>query len=619
MQHSSSLFFILFFLLTVMVGEYVVYVFIDLQQVLESGSIGTVVLLKLIGKGGLWCRLAFVLCYPLWVLLSPNSAVDGEKRESWPLISTLVIAGFLFSSWLLITIQHSPFLSILYPLSFTGVVMSGMLIPLLVSFKKTQKFGIRNEKRKLETPYSFNFQSRDGWINVVNPFRGVFISGAAGAGKSESLGYPIIHQAVQKGYTGLVYDFKFPVLAEQVHKALWESGRADISYYLLNFHDLSRSHRVNPIKADQMPLMAYAEEYSLAILHNLWPETIRKKDFWVRSASAILTAVIWFLKKHHPECCTIPHAVNIVLYKDYLRTMSMLTTDPETEGLVQSLVSAIENEAEGQIAGVMGSLQLSMARINSPEICWVLSGDDLDLDLNNPVKPKIVAIGADASLVDTFSPLISCIITVALKLMNRAAKLPSIVLLDEAPTLYIPKLEMIPATARSNKVAVVYMAQDYSQMVDSYGKEKADVMMANLNNQFFGRVSGAGSAKMISEFFGREEKEVESRSITQSFWGSRQSNNQSVSLHKQEKQLVRPQDLTSLQVGEFVGTTVEGGEPYFWSKVKLDNAAEENFPIMPFAQNVQVQKNFEKIRAEAEMIVGAYECRLRKAGRRKGR
>ena len=416
-----------------------------------------------------------------------------------------------------------------------------------------------------------------------------------------------------------MYDFKFPVLAEQVHKALWESNSSEISYYLLNFHDLSRSHRVNPIKPGQMLLMAYAEEYSQAILHNLWPETIRKKDFWVRSACAILTAVIWFLKKHHPEYCTIPHAVNIILYKDYLRTMSMLATDPETEGLVQSLISAIENEAEGQIAGVMGSLQLSIARINSPEICWVLSGDDLDLDLNNPDKPKILTIGADASLVDTFSPLISCIITVALKLMNRTGKSPSFVLLDEAPTLYIPKLEMIPATARSNKVAVVYMAQDYAQMVDSYGKEKADVMMANLNNQFYGRVSSATTAKMISEFFGREEKEVESRSTTQSIWGSRQTNNQSISLHKQEKQLVRPQDLTCLQVGEFIGTTVEGKEPYFWSKVRLYSSAKEDWAIQPFAHNVQVQKIYEKIRAEAEWIVRGYENQLKRGGQKKRR
>ena len=35
--------------------------------------------------------------------------------------------------------------------------------------------------------------------------------------------------------------------------------------------------------------------------------------------------------------------------------------------------------------------------------------------------------------------------------MNQAGKHHSAILLDEAPTLYIPKLEIIPATARSNK------------------------------------------------------------------------------------------------------------------------------------------------------------------------
>ncbi|WP_161622702.1 type IV secretory system conjugative DNA transfer family protein [Cesiribacter andamanensis] len=499
---------------------------------------------------------------------------------------------------------------------------TALVIPLLWHRRPGHPFGIQNNRKKHETPFGFCFQTEEGYINVPNPFRGIFISGAAGAGKSESLAYSLLEQAMAKGYTGLVYDFKFPVLSEQLHLALWKSGRQDLRCYLLNFHDLSRSHRLNPLKAARMPVQAYAEEYSLAILNNLLPETIRKKDFWIRSANALLTAVIWFLRKHHPEQCSLPHAVNVILYKDYRRTLSMLDSDAETAGMVRSVISAVENEAEGQIAGVIGSLQLSIARINSPEICWVLSGDDFELDLNNPLDPKILAIGTHPSLVDTFSPLISCIITVALKQMNRPGGAPALVLLDEAPTLYIPKLELVPATARSNRIATVYMAQDYTQMVDSYGKEKADVIIANLNNQFYGRVGVASSARMISEFFGREEKEMESRTTSQSQWGQRLTRNQAVSYSLQERQLVRPQDLSSLKVGEFIGTTVEDHQPYFWAKLKRRKGPVQAPPIRPFSEGVQVEKNFKKVRAEAESIVAAYSTTLpqhMKGGRQRTR
>lgn len=618
MQHNTATIFFLMLLLAAMAGEYAVYLQLDPGQVLESGDRGALFMLKLAARGGIWCRAGFVVCYLLWVISPGALPLAGSRQPAWPL-KWLAPAGFTGSAYLLLQVQSYPnfLFRLLYPATLACLIMAGLMLPLVFRQRGSRHFGIRNERKQVKTALGFSFRTEEGYINVANPFRGIFISGAAGAGKSESLAYAVIRQAIAKGYTGLVYDFKFPVLAEQIHLALWESDRQDIAYYLLNFHELSKSHRLNPVKASRMPVVAYAEEYSLAILNNLLPETIRKKDFWIRSANAMLAAVIWFLKKHHPGYCSIPHAVNIILYKDYVRTLSMLSQDAETAGMVRSVISAVENDAEGQIAGVIGSLQLSIARINSPEICWVLSGDDFELDLNNPAAPKILAIGTDPSLVDTFSPLISCIITVALKLMNKPGKLPSVVLLDEAPTLYIPKLEMIPATARSNRIATVYMAQDYSQMVDSYGKEKADVIIANLNNQFYGRVGVASSARMISEFFGREEKEMETRSSSLSHYGNRLSNNQSVSFNRQEKQVVRPQDLSSLRVGEFIGTAVEGKEPYFWSRIRPAGGGVPAPEIQPFACNVQVLKNFEKVRAEAEEIVSSYQQILLKPLKRK--
>jgi type IV secretory pathway TraG/TraD family ATPase VirD4 len=443
----------------------------------------------------------------------------------------------------------------------------------------------------------------------VNPFRGIFISGGAGSGKSYSLANPIIRQAVGKGYCGLVYDFKFPVLCEQVNKALVLSGNKEVTHYIVNFYDLSRSHRLNPLRPENMPTVAYAEEYALAILNNLLPESIRKKDFWIRSANAILTAVIWFLKKHHPQHCTLPHVVNTILYKDYLHVMSMLETDAQCSDMVRSALTAMENEAESQVAGVMGTLQISIVRINSPEICWVLSGDDFDLDLNNPSHPKLLTLGSHPTLSDTFSPVISCIATVALKLMNQPGKRHSLVLLDEAPTIYIPKLDMIPATARSNKVATIYMAQDFSQMVFSYGKEAAEVVISNLNNQLYGRVGSLATAKHVSELFGKEEKSTSSFSSGRNSYEKGQSSNVSISKSMQEKSLVRTQDVTALKVGEFVGMTVESKQPYFRSSIKVDSEKAGDFSIPPFASGVEAERNFAKIKHEVERFICSYSKR----------
>ncbi len=614
MSYSSTFAGLLLLLLACLIGEFWLLVLSDAAAALEERKKILLLFLKLAGTCGYWCRLGFILLYPLWLLLQPfPTGLSGRKAGFIRFF--LALGLYLGSAWFLLKIYCFSFPLLLYPAAVAGLLFSGFQLAVQFVRRRQLPFGIVPDTRKRENACSFHFQTEDGYINVRNPFRGIYISGAAGAGKSESLAYPIIRQAVQKGYTGMVYDFKFPVLAEQLHAALWETGPGRLRLYLLNFHAPELSHRLNPLKASRLPLVAYAEEYSMALLHNLLPETIRKKDFWIRSAIALLTAVIWFLKKHHPACCSLPHAVNIILYQDYMRTMSMLERDAETAAMVRSVISAIENEAEGQIAGVLGSLQLSIGRLNSPEICWVLSGDDFEPDLNNPDDPKMLVIGTHPSLVDTFSPLISGIISVALKEMNQPGRLPSLLLLDEAPTLYIPGLEMIPATARSNRIATVFMAQDFSQLIDRYGKEKADVMLANLNNQFFGRTGMAASARMVSELFGKEEKEMESRSSSRSLSGERLSLQESVSHTKQEKQLIRPQDVSSLREGEFIGSTVEGKQAFFRGRVKLRRGQYAGRPIQPFAFNIGVQENFERVRREAAEIVTSYPLSLRRRKR----
>ena len=59
-----------------------------------------------------------------------------------------------------------------------------------------------------------------------------------------------------------------------------------------------------------------------------------------------------------------------------------------------------------------------------------------------------------------------------IKLMNQQHKHRSYVLLDEAATVYVPGLELLPASVHSNQVATIYMTQNLAQMTDSYSPEK---------------------------------------------------------------------------------------------------------------------------------------------------
>ncbi len=471
----------------------------------------------------------------------------------------------------------------------------------------------RSERRRIDHEHSITIKTQRGYLNVPNPYRGSLVIGSSGSGKSASIGNAFLQQFVRKGFCGIVYDFKFPTLANVLNTALHLHGKkTDLRYYIVNFQDPTLSHRCNPLAVENIPTVAHAEEYARAIVNNLDNNTIKHREFFSNSAIAWLAALIWFFRSEHPEYCTLPHVINTALYQDYTHVISMLEGNAQSADMVRSIATAIRNKADKQIAGVIASLQIMVTRINSPEIVWVLTGDDFTMNINDPANPKLLCLGSDPGLVDTFSPVVSLIITVALKQMNQPGKRKSFVLLDEAPTLYIPKFEVIPATARSNKVASVYMAQDIAQMVDMHGKEKAEVIVANLSNQFYGKVSSVQTAKAVSEMIGKEEQLITNRSQGSSR-GSKGNRNLShnTSTSQQERALIKPQEVMQLQPGEFVGQTVESSIPYFRAQVRQTTAG-CLYQITPFAEikslhyQQLITANFQRIRREAATTVRQY-------------
>ena len=124
-----------------------------------------------------------------------------------------------------------------------------------------------------------------------------------------------------------------------------------------------------------------------------------------------------------------------------------------TAPMVRSVYDAMQRGAENQVAGVLGTLQGIIEQINTPEMMWAFSRPGCPLDINNPERPAVLTVATNPTTVQTLSPLCSLVITVAAKLMNRPGKAPSFVMLDEAPTVFVPNLEVIPNTGRNNRIA----------------------------------------------------------------------------------------------------------------------------------------------------------------------
>jgi hypothetical protein len=446
-------------------------------------------------------------------------------------------------------------------------------------------------------------------IHLTNPFRGVLVLGGAGAGKSRSLIEPIIQQTIQHGYAGLLYDFKFPTLAKVAALAMRETASPRPMYYV-NFEDLTRSHRVNPLHPATMPTQSHADEYARSILYNLKPDAIKKADFWVDSAHSYLTALIWFLREEYPQFCTLPHVMALA-FQPTADVVALLSTNPETRGTIASLRESVQRKAEGQTAGVVSTLQTALRRINTKEIVWVLSGDDFTLNINDPENPKFVTLGNSPTLSSTFAPVIALLATVALKQMNQQNKTPSAVILDEAPTLFIPNFDQLPATGRSNQIATVFGAQDISQIEDMYGRSKKDAILANLNNQFYGRVGHRETAQYISDLWGKEDvkQRIEGESESSRNFNFETTQGRSVSHSYTERSRVRIQHVLELHTGEFFGQLVESDFSSFKAQIKAPDLGPQPEVVPVTAVTSQAMKqNFIRIQQEIESLFTLYQA-----------
>ena len=349
-----------------------------------------------------------------------------------------------------------------------------------------------------------------------------------------------------------------------------------------------------------------ATNYTQALIFNLMPEYIQKQDFWSRSILSLFSGTIWFFRKNHPEYATLPHIFAFMFTASAKQVIKILSSDREVKGYISSLAEAIDQGADKQVAGILGTLKNAIGLYNTPDIFWLLSKNEVNLNVNDPNNPTMLLIGNDSKLSDTYAPLCSLIITVCTKLMNEPNKAKSVIIIDESPTIYLPNFEQIPATSRSNKIAVVVGAQDISQMKDKYGVEKAEILISNLGNQFFGRTTNKETAERVVKLFGQREDTVLVQGSSQSRMGkavgvnSKYSTSQSI----QKRDRIKIQQMTTLNAGQFAGLMAEGNNKEFLEQVQLQSVPEiGTFPNESDYTPINANTNFEKIYVQMENFI----------------
>ena len=406
----------------------------------------------------------------------------------------------------------------------------------------------------IPTKYQYKGIIHNGWINVVNPFRATMILGTPGSGKSFSVYNPFIEQMIAKGYTMFIYDYKYPDLTEVVYNDLLhsiDSYPVTPEFHIINFNDPRYSERCNPIHPRYITDQAATAEVAEIIMKNVNPNTAEKEDFFSMSAKVYVDSLVWFLRIYEDgRYCSFPHLIEL-MGQDYEVVFDILQQYQDIEVKIRPFANALNSGAQDQLQGQIASAQIPLNKFASPEIYWVLSGDDFSLDINDPEHPKILCVGNNPDYQAIYGTTLALYTSRMFKLINHKGKRPCGVLLDELPTIFIKGLDNLIATARSNKVAIVLGAQDKSQLVRDYTQKEADVIFNTVGNIFAGQVNGK-TAEELSKSFGKEFRQQQSETT-----GS-DSDSTNTSFHQED--IMPISRIETLSQGVFLGKVADNND-----------------------------------------------------------
>ncbi|MFW0739735.1 conjugal transfer protein MobC [Flavobacterium sp. T12S277] len=541
---------------------------------------------------GLFSHTFYTKVFALVLLALSCLGSKGVKNQkmTWTKIYTALAIGFVFfflnTPLLKLSITTATILYILttglgyVALMVAGVWMSRLLRNnLMDDVFNNENESFMQETALMENEYSVNLPTKfyykgkwnNGWINIVNPFRATIVLGTPGSGKSYAIVNNYIKQQIEKGFSMYIYDFKFDDLSTIAYNHLMkhrDKYKVQPKFYVINFDDPRKSHRCNPLNPDFMTDISDAYEAAYTIMLNLNRSWIQKQgDFFVESPIILLAAIIWYLKIYDDgKYCTFPHAIEL-LNKKYSDVFTILTSYPDLENYLSPFMDAWQGGAQDQLQGQIASAKIPLSRMISPQLYWVMTGDDFSLDINNPKEPKILCVGNNPDRQNIYSAALGLYNSRIVKLINKKGQLKSSVIIDELPTIYFRGLDNLIATARSNKVAVCLGFQDYSQLTRDYGDKESKVIQNTVGNIFSGQVVGE-TAKSLSERFGKVLQKRQSMSINR--------NDTSTSISTQLDSLIPASKISTLTQGFFVGSVSDNfderiEQKIFHAEIVVDN------------------------------------------------
>lgn len=466
------------------------------------------------------------------------------------------------------------------------LVISSVIYVYFLFWKKEQDDG--NKK----SIYKITLETDKGNIIFRNPFNGFLIYGGAEAGKTSSIGKPLLKEYMRNNFALFIYDAK-----ENDYTLTALKIKEEINYpypiYNLDFYNAKKSFRTNPFSKkvikDEILLPVFAEIFFSSFMRD-----DERKDEWFEMSLGIFKAVAYVFYKHHEKYCTLPHICNFIQHSDAEKLGEFIQKDD----VAKNYASAFFNSggSEKTLASILTNLGKNIANFSANKnVCYVLSGDDFEYTPLDPEFPKTICVSNNFQAREVISPLVVLLFVAIAKQIKFGNKIPYCFFLDEATTFKIPDLESYPSELREYLVAFVMLTQSAGKLEKKYSKYDRSSLESNLANQFYGWTADIIALENYAKQFSRIDEKHQSY--------TRSENKKSTTTSSRKEIRYDGEFFGSLKAGEFVGKAKNSNVTRFHKRFKQYTGGKKDDVTIPReVTDEDIENNYKRIVSEVKNI-----------------
>lgn len=343
------------------------------------------------------------------------------------------------------------------------------------------------------------------------------IIGSTGSGKSAGFSFPYIYAMAKAGESMIVTDPK----GELYVGTAKELEKRGYNIVLLNFRDPEKGNCWNPFSIPYKLYQQGNKDKAIELLEDLaknilYDENNKGQDpFWENTSADYFAGLAFSLFQDAKEDEVNINSINYMATvgenkiggTTYIKEYFSSKPTTSTESIKVNATITAPNETKGSILSVFNQkIQLFSSRETLSEM---LAHNDFDMEDIGRKKTAVFIVIQDEK--KTYHSLVTIFLKQCYETLVRVAqenpggklKYRTNFLLDEFANMPpLSDVDAMVSAARSRNIRLSFIIQNFSQLNDVYGKEKAETIRGNCGNTIYLLSTELAALEEISKMCG---------------------------------------------------------------------------------------------------------------------